>query len=206
MLCFALLCCYPNAAAAQAIFISHPPPFPYLIQLHFIARPPFTLLSPTSMPTPPKQHHTRLTSLLPHHCCHELPPSRDTPSSPCRSPGPPQPSCHALASPGILKYPSTPPRCIERVSIVLHPTYTLHAVVDFISFDLCYTNLPYRTAATFSPRRNSTLTATAAAALLSPALTVWCISLAFSTDLIPYVTQNCPGSQSSRRLIAPDSV
>ncbi|KAM0554120.1 hypothetical protein ACHAPJ_006919 [Fusarium lateritium] len=26
-----------------------------------------------------------------------------------------------------LKYPSTPPRRIERVSIVLHPTYTLHA-------------------------------------------------------------------------------
>ncbi|KAK2679437.1 hypothetical protein RAB80_004618 [Fusarium oxysporum f. sp. vasinfectum] len=27
----------------------------------------------------------------------------------------------------FLKYPSTPPRRIERVSIVLHPTYTLHA-------------------------------------------------------------------------------
>jgi hypothetical protein len=37
-------------------------------------------------------------------------------------------------------------------------------------------------------------------------LTVWCISLAFSTDLIPYVLQNCPGSHSSRRLITPDSV
>lgn len=206
MLCCALRCFAAIQTLPPLKPSSYPIPLRFHISYNCISLPahpsPFTHVNAH----PPKQHHTRLTSLLPHHCCHELPPSRDTPSSPCRSPGPPQPSCHALASPGILKYPSTPPRCIERVSIVLHPTYTLHAVVDFISFDLCYTNLPYRTAATFSPRRNSTLTATAAAALLSPALTVWCISLAFSTDLIPYVLQNCPGSQSSRRLIAPDSV
>lgn len=66
---------------------------------------------PIPMPTPLNKPHTRLTSLPPHHSCHELPPSRDTPSSPCRSPGPPQPSCHALASPCIpqISQYTTPP-------------------------------------------------------------------------------------------------
>ncbi|KLP17485.1 cell growth regulating nucleolar protein LYAR [Fusarium fujikuroi] len=42
-------------------------------------------------------------------------------------------------------------------------------------------------AATFSPRRSLILIATAVAALPSPALIVWCISLASNTDHIPVV-------------------
>lgn len=70
----------------------------------------------------------------------------------------------------------------------------------------------HRRAVTSSPRRNSTLIETAAAAPPLPALIAWYTSPASSTDLIPYVSQDMAGilgviaPMSSHSLRAPESV
>jgi hypothetical protein len=137
---------FPNPPAAQAILISYPPPVSISqtqllcitlqcnahpstqTQAHLNAHPPKTTsYTPDITPTTP---FLSRTASFKGHPFFPMPISWPTINRP------------AMLSPPLasLKYPSTPPRRIERVSIVLHPTYTLHAVVNFNSFHLCYTN------------------------------------------------------------------